>query len=261
MRRTRRRFREKTFPRAPASLKLVAGTRYTRQQVASREGNWWSRSWGAVALAAFAVHLGAAVYEAVVIAPLWSVDPPKTVTAWNALALKPDSSTLFEPLVAVLVVATSMAWMSGIGTRGWRRWWLTLSLLAAGGVAATTLLFVMPAERELFGAGALAGNAATIIAWTGDWMRAALMRMGALLVGMWSLYRAQLSGTSSSAERVAGEESLAQTPPGGASRLRRAREFSFGDEPDSEISLGDEAENPRQRWRRSLPGHRRTAKK
>ena len=39
------------------------------------------------------------------------------------------------------------------------------------------------------------------------------------------------------------------------------RGFVFGDETGPEIRFGDEPENPRQRWRGSLPGHRRTEKK
>src|SRR5258708_1888345 len=129
--------------------------------MAMHEGSWWSRAWGAVALTAFATHFGASVYEEAVVVPLWIVDPPKSIAAWNALMLKPDSSMLFQALVAIIVIATSISWMSGITTRGWRRWWLTLALACAGALAAVTWLFVMPAERWLFGAGALGGNEAS----------------------------------------------------------------------------------------------------
>jgi len=229
--------------------------------MATREGNWWSRAWGAVALAAFAAYFGAAIYEAAVVAPLWSLDPPKSVEAWKAVTVRPDSSSLFEPLAVVVVVATMMAWISGLATRGWRRWWLTLAMVAAAAVAAVTLVLVLPAERELFGPGADEGNAATVVAWTGEWIRAAAMRLAALLVGMWSLGRAQLAGGSAYARRAAGSEAFTIGTDGPPVRVRRTREFSFGDDDRPEITLGDEAENPRERWRRSLPGNRRTAKK
>ena len=228
--------------------------------MAVREGSWWSRAWGVVAVMAFAVHLGAAVYEAVVIAPTWSLDPPKSVIAWVALAARPDSSTLFHPLTAVIVVASVMAWLSGIATRGWRRWWLTLMLIAAGALAAITVVVMLPCERELLRAAALGDDdSARIIAQTGDWMRAAASRLGALLVGAWAGYRAQLAGMLAEQPSGAmGEEFSGDLP---AAPAGRSREFLFGDEEQPEIVLGDEALNPRERWRRSLRGRRRTAKK
>jgi len=229
--------------------------------MAVREGSWWSRGWGVVALVAFAVHLGAAVYEAAVIAPLWSLSPPASVSAWVALQGRPDSSTLFDPLVAVIVVATTMAWISGIAERGWRRWWLTLALLCAAALAAVVVVLVTPCERSLFGAASLGErDAAAVIALTGDWMRAAASRCAALLVGAWAAYRAQLAGMLGQAPAAALREvrSGASTLPSGG---RRAREFAFGDEAEDEVALGDEPANPRDRWRASLPRRRGTGKK
>jgi hypothetical protein len=233
--------------------------------MASREGTWWSRAWGTIAVAAFAVHVGAAVYEAAVLAPLWSIDPPKSIGAWNALAMRPDSSSLFDPLVAIIALATAMSWLSGILTRGWRRWWLTLTLACAGTLVVVTMQMIMPVERELFGAGALRADDATVVAWTGDWIRGAALRLAALVVGTWSAYRAQLAGMM--AERIvvaagAGDVFVDEDLRGG--RRRRARDFSFGDEPDTDLTIGDETVHPlqpRQRWRQSLPDRRRTAKK
>lgn len=231
--------------------------------MAAREGNWWSRAWGVVSVSAFAVHFGAAVYEAAVIAPLWCLDPPKSVTAWLAVAHRPDSSALFHPLAAVIVMSTAMSWISGLTTRGWRRWWLTLAALAAAAFAATTVMLVMPYERQLFGAVALGdSDGARIIALTGDWIRAAACRLAALLIGFWAAYRAQVAGMVAdlpalqrAADFELGAVESARRAP------RRGPEFSLGDDGQPEVSLGDEAANPRERWRGSLPARRRTAKK
>jgi len=222
--------------------------------MAEREGSWWSRGWGVIVLVAFAVYLGAAVYEAAVIAPMWSLTPPASVKAWAALDARPDSSALFQPLVAIIVVATSMAWISGISERGWRRWWLTLALACAGALAAIVVVMLMPCERSLFGAAALGDrDAADVVALTGEWIRAAAMRLAALLVGAWAAYRAQLAGMLGATSASA----LREAPSTG----RRARDFAFGDEVDDEVTLGDDAGNPRERWMTSLPRRRRTAKK
>ncbi len=224
--------------------------------VTEREGSLWSRAWGALAVLAFAVHLGAAVYEAAVVAPLWSLAPPASVAAWASLETRPDSSQLFQTLVAIVAIATSMAWISGISDRGWRRWWLTLALVCAGSLVAVVVMLVMPVERALFGTAALGNrDAAGVVALTGDWVRAASLRMAALLVGAWAAYRAQVTGALGASRAYADD---AEAAPGSG---RRARDFSFGDEPDEEITLGEEAANPRERWRSSLPPRRRTAKK
>jgi len=258
------------------------GSRYTAPEVESRRsrsplassrlmvrGSWWSRACGFVAVTSFAVHLGAAVYEAAVVAPLWSLAPPDSVAAWAALRPHPDSATLFQPLVAVIAVAAAMAWLSGLTARGWRLAWLTLELISAGALAAITVLLVIPAERELFGAAALDdSNAAATVAWTGEWMRAAAFRFAALLVGSWSAYRAQLAGMIGDrrARAFANDEADEDEFVIGTGREagrggRRAREFSFGDEPEEETSLAGEAASARKRWLSSLPGRRRTAKK
>ena len=218
-----------------------------------REGSVWSRAWGALAVLAFAVHLGAAVYEAAVIAPLWSLTPPESVAAWAALKIRPDSSQLFNALTAIVAISTAMALISGISERGWRRWWLTLALVCAGSLVAIAVIFVTPVERALFGSNALGGReGAGVVSLTGEWVRAAALRMAALVVGAWASHRAQLAGGTL---RVAAD--ARETPSG----RRRARDFSFGDEPDEEMTLGEDAVNPRDRWVSSLPRRRRTAKK
>jgi len=229
--------------------------------MAAIEGGWWSRAWGAVALLAFAVHLGAAVYEAAIIAPLWSLTPPQSVVAWVAVKLRPDSSVLFQPLLAVIFVATTMSWLSGVTQRGWRRWWLTLSLVCAGALTFVVVVLLTPCERSLLHAAALGdGDPAAVVALTGDWIRAASFRLAALLVGAWSMYRAQLAGAAVflPAGLLRGARSGS---PVGPSSGRRGREFAFGDEPEAELSLGDETANPRERWMATLPRRRRTAKK
>ncbi len=219
--------------------------------------------WSAIALGAFAVHLGATVYEDAVVAPLWLADPPNSVAAWNTLAIRPDSQAMFQALVAIIVVATTMSWLSGISVRGWRRWWLTLSLASAIALAAVTALLVAPSERWLFGPahGATHAGDAAIVAWCGDWLRAAAMRLAALVVGTWSSYRAQATIPAMATEMSFDADDFTDVPVAPAGRGRRVRDFVFGDEPGPEIRFGDEPENPRQRWRGSLRGHRGTAKK
>jgi hypothetical protein len=224
--------------------------------MAEREGSLWSRTWGALAVLAFAVHLGACVYEAAVIAPLWSLTPPASVAAWAALKTRPDSSQLFQALAAFLAIATTMAWISGISERGWRRWWLTLALACAASLVVIVVMFVTPVERALFGVAALGDrDQAGVVALTGEWVRAAALRIAALFIGAWASYRAQVAGMVGASRAYANDAD--EVPRAG----RRARDFSFGDEADEEITLGDDAVNPREQWVSSLPARRRTAKK
>jgi hypothetical protein len=224
--------------------------------MAEREGSLWSRAWGALAVLAFAVHLGAAVFEAAVVAPLWSLSPPASVIAWARLELRPDASQLFQTLVALIAIAAAMAWISGISVRGWRRWWLTLAFACSCTLVAIVVMLVTPVERALFGAASqTAHDSAELVSLTGEWVRAASLRMAALVVGAWAAYRAQVAGLVGARHAAVFEDD--EAPEAG----RRVRDFAFGDEPDEEMSLGDDARNSRERWRSSLPASRRTAKK
>jgi len=209
---------------------------------------------------AFALHLGAALYEMVVVFPLWSGDLPNSATAWAAMTSRPDSSRVFLPLLIAIVFSTAMAWISGIFTRGWRRAWLTLALVAAGATVMVSVTEVSPVERELFGPAALGdGNDALVVGLAGDWIRVSAMRMAALAAGAWFAWCAQLAGGATSPAR-----SAAPAPEAAASGrrgARRARDFSLGDLAEPEISFGDDAPNPRQQWQRSLPRRRPTAEK
>lgn len=224
------------------------------------EGSGWSRTWGSVALLAFGLHLGASLYDAVVVFPLWSGDLPKSVTAWATMDARPDPSRLFTPLVAAIVFATAMAWISGLSARGSRRWWLTLALVAACGLASVTLAQVMPVERELFGPAAFGeGDRALLVGLVGDWMRVSAIRMAVLAAGAWLTWRAQLAGSATWPSR--GAEPAADRGSAPRRGARRPREFSLGDPSEPEIALGDDPANPRRQWQGSLPRRRRTAKK
>lgn len=209
---------------------------------------------------AFALYLGAALYDFVVIHPLWSSELPKSVTTWAAMSARPDPMRLFTPLVIAILFSTGMAWISGLTTRGWRRGWLTLTLLAAAATAQMTWMQVLPVERELFGPAALgAGTDAVITGLTGDWIRWSAIRLAVLLTGTWLAGMAQFAGGV-----TIDSPSTAATPepsPRGRTRKRPAREFSLGDLSEPEIFFGDEPPDPREQWRRSLPPRRRTAKK
>lgn len=228
--------------------------------MATREGSGWSRTWGAVAMLAFALHLGAALYELVVVFPLWSADLPKSAAAWAAMTSRPDSSRLFTPLVIAIVFSTAMAWISGLFTRGWRRAWLTLALAAAGATVMIAVTEVSPVERELFGPAALGdGNGALVVGLAGDWIRVSAMRMAALAAGAWFAWRAQATTSAPGFARDA--EPLPGGRAEGRRGARRPREFSLGDLAEPEISFGDDSPNPRRQWQGSLPARRRTAKK
>ena len=228
--------------------------------MAASEGNWWSRAWGTVAVLGFALGLGASLYEAVLVAPLWSWSPPQSVAAWVALAAKPDSAILFDPLVVLTLVAATMAWLSGIATRGWRRWWLTLTLAAAAAWAVVTFALMLPCERQLFGGAWLEdGNAAFVIAQIGEWIRIAAYRFAALLLGVWAAYRAQLSGMLGGFPATRGGE--ADEAVGPRTRRRREPEFSFGDEDPRPRGAASEGPTARAKWQSTLPKRQRTAKK
>jgi hypothetical protein len=217
-----------------------------------------SRLWGWVALLGFAVHLGAAVYEAALVAPLWSNAPPESVAAWAALDRRPDSSTLFLPLVALLLAATLAAWLPALRVRGLRRWWLTASLGAAAALAWISIDTLRPLERALFGAAALGDpEAAVVVAQAGDWVRAAALRLLVLAVGSWTALAAHVAASRAvaAAPRWSVEASEREGRPrrGPASSPSRSRL--------DDLRFDDDDVDPRELWRRSGPRGRRAAEK
>jgi hypothetical protein len=228
-----------------------------------RGGSWWSRTWGLVALVAFALHLGAALYEATVIAPLWTSSPPDSVTAWASSPLRVDSSGLFHPLVSLLLTATTIAWISSLTTPGRRRWWLTLAEGCALGLAWIVIVDLIPLERGLFSAAAVLERAAVgadpaVVASTGDWVRAAALRLAALTLGAFAAHRAHLAGLPAGVA-TAGVDDDFVFPAARAERGRRsatgrpARDFSLGDDEDEEEFVVDEAAAPRSRRDKTSP--------
>lgn len=213
-----------------------------------------------MATLAFALYLGAALYDLVVVWPLWGSDLPKSAAAWAATSARPQPMRLFTPLATAILFSTTMAWISGITTRGWRRAWLTLALFAAAATAQVTWMQLLPVERELFGPAALgSGTDALVMGLAGDWIRWSAIRVAVLLAGAWTAGMAQLSGGA--VEASSGRPPTREAAPPGRARKRDSPEFSLGDLAEPEVSFGDEAPNPRDQWRRSLPPRRRTAKK
>ncbi len=228
-----------------------------------REGSWWSRAWGWVALVAFALHLGAALYEATVIAPLWTASPPASVSAWAASPLRVDSSGLFHPLVSLIFTATTITWISALTTRGRRRWWLTLAEGCALGLAWVVVVDLIPLERELFSVAAdperaaAAGDAA-LVASTGDWVRAAALRLAALALGVFAAHRAHLAGFSVGVATAASDDEFefpaARGGRGGRSPTGRSgRDFSLGDDEEDEEFVVDEVASSRSRRGKAAP--------
>ena len=228
-----------------------------------REGSWWSRTWGWVALVAFALHLGAALYEATVIAPLWTSSPPDSVSAWAASPLRVDSSGLFHPLVSLILTATTIAWISSVTTPGRRRWWLTFAEGCALALAWVVVVDLIPLERGLFSAAAVGDRVAAVgdaalVASAGDWVRAAALRLAALALGAFATHRAHLAGLPAGGAAAelddefvfpAARDERGRRSPAG----RPGRDFSLGDDEEDEAFVVDEVVAPRSRRDKTAP--------
>ncbi|HYC55833.1 MAG TPA: hypothetical protein VEL28_12940 [Candidatus Binatia bacterium] len=185
----------------------------------------WSRFWGAAAAVAFWVHVGAAVYEAAVVAPQWAASPPQSVRAWNQSGVRPEAAHLLTPLAALAVAATTLAWLSSLRVRSSRRWWLTLTQACALGLGWIVIVGLMPAERGLRGAGL---SDIAIVELTGEWVRWSAARLLILLLGAYAAYRGHI---------------VPERPPvmvGSATRRAPARDFVISDDDPDRITFGDD---------------------
>jgi len=160
----------------------------------------WSRFWGAISAVTFWVGLGAAIFDAAVIAPLWTMAPPQSVRAWAELAVRPEAARFFVPLAAVVALATALAWLSDLGVRGTRRWWLTIAAVAAVATAWASIIEVRPIERVLVAAAA--EEDLRLIGLAGQWLQWSLLRLVALAVGSYAAYRAHLVAVLARRQRV-----------------------------------------------------------
>jgi hypothetical protein len=124
------------------------------------------------------IEIGAGLYEARVLVPLWSSAPPESLIHYNLQTLRPMPGQRFwivsTPLVGLLGLANLVAgWRSTVATR---RWWL----LGAGGVVAIvviTFVYFVPALMgfERVRSGADGSLAASVNRWVIlNWVRAAI---------------------------------------------------------------------------------------
>jgi hypothetical protein len=134
-----------------------------------------------VAALAFGIHLGAAIYETVVITPLWAAAPPQSVRGFNPVAefaVHPLSYKI--PAVSVLAVVSLALMLIAISTR--IHYWMLL----AGGIgtliAAGTILHAIPLLRELVVSHGEGLTDAQIVTQVEAWLLWSRIRIAGLLV-------------------------------------------------------------------------------
>lgn len=103
-----------------------------------------------------AIHTGAALYEMMVVTPLWASDPPQSLRGFNAAAeyaIEPLSYKM--PAIAVLAFVSFAALSVAFGLTAGRAWALLAGVLGLA-IAAATFLYAFPILRrtiETSGAG------------------------------------------------------------------------------------------------------------
>ncbi|HYC00139.1 MAG TPA: hypothetical protein VEC57_13475 [Candidatus Limnocylindrales bacterium] len=187
----------------------------------------WSRFWGAAAACAFWLSLGAALYEAAVLAPQW-VSSAADLRAWNQSGVRPEPARLMTPLAALAVGATLLAWLSSLGIRSSRRWWLTLALACASGLAWAVVMGLIPAERGLRGASLTDAQIAEL---TNEWVRWSAARLLVLLLGAYAAYRGHVARIFGAAVTITEARDM---------RRGASRDFVLSDEDPDAITLGDD---------------------
>jgi hypothetical protein len=95
------------------------------------------------------IEIGAGIYEARVLVPLWSAAPPESLVTYNLQSLRPNPGMNFwivsTPLVGLLSLANLIvAFRSG---KRARKWWVTGAGLAFVMVMATFIYFVPALQR------------------------------------------------------------------------------------------------------------------
>jgi len=139
---------------------------------------------------AMGFQIGAGVYEARVLVPLWSSAPPESVIAFQKQPLRPDSGPRFWIIVTPLVGLISLlnvivAWGS---TGPQRLWWLLGAGTSLVVVIVTFAFFVPILVRDLPRAGELPpAVVATKVRW---WVRLNWVRVVVLLAAWLAVLKA-----------------------------------------------------------------------
>jgi hypothetical protein len=191
----------------------------------TRGDSTWSRFWGGAAALGFWLYLGAALYDAAVVAPQWAGSPPQSVRTWNQSGVRPEPAPFLTPLAIGIVGATTLAWASSLTVRSRRRLWLTIAQVAALGLGWIVILELMPLERSLRGAGF---SDAEVVSLTNEWVRWGAARLAVLAVGAYAAYRGHILRVRAAAA------------PAAAVRRAAPRDFVLYDEDRDRITLGDD---------------------
>lgn len=135
-----------------------------------------------LATLALGIHAGAAVYEMLVVTPLWAGDPPQSVRGFNAVAgfaIEPLSYKL--PAMAVLGFVSFAALSVGVGISAGRIWALTAGMLGLALVAAT-FLHAIPILQRTIGTSGEGLTDAQIVEDVRAWITWSRVRIALLIV-------------------------------------------------------------------------------
>ena len=140
---------------------------------------------------ALGVLIGGAVYETLVITPLWAGSPPESVRGWNAdprYAILPVKFWgIFTPLVTLLAL---LALISGWRTTPARRRWLLAAALCFGASVLSTALFFVPTIVELLAQKGAGLSAAEITSKAQQWVAFNWLRLAAVAAAWLASLRA-----------------------------------------------------------------------
>jgi len=93
---------------------------------------------------ALGIQLGAGIYETRVLVPLWSANPPASVSAFFSQELRPDSGKrlwIFLSPITTIICLLNLVLAFACG-ESWRVWWLTAAVCSSAVMVATFAYFV-----------------------------------------------------------------------------------------------------------------------
>jgi hypothetical protein len=140
---------------------------------------------------ALGVLLGGAIYEALVVTPLWAGAPPESVWGWNAnprYAIVPKNFWgVVSPLVTLLSLAAAVA---GWAATPARRRWLVLSAGCFFVVTLSTILYFVPIIVALLVKNGAGLSAEEITTKAHNWVNYGWLRFALVVVSLLAALRA-----------------------------------------------------------------------
>jgi uncharacterized membrane protein len=136
------------------------------------------------AIVGYGVMAGGAFYEHLVVTPLWTRSPPRSLRAWNQ---DPDHAILrarfWRPGTAPLVLCAPLLLVAGAMAESPARLWFLVSGACASAILVATIVYFIPVQKRTIDVSGAGATDDAIVRDTAGWVFWNRFRVALVAVG------------------------------------------------------------------------------